>query len=93
MSPIILYQHLFLNLQLLNLLLWEIVNLNLNLLTEKKNIYIYYIERVVRLRCKDLIYTLYVGHPVERVPLNYNQVYWIIFMHNRAWCIAFEHSL
>lgn len=41
----------------------------------------------------DLIYTLYVGHPVERVPLNYNQVYWIIFMHNRAWCIAFEHSL
>ena len=43
MSPIILYQHLFLNLQLLNLLLWEIVNLNLNLLTEKKNIYIYII--------------------------------------------------
>lgn len=31
-------------------------------------------ERVVRLRRKDdLIYTSYVGHPVERVPLNYNR--------------------
>lgn len=46
-----------------------------------RGLYIVRIERVVRLRCKDdLIYnTLYVGHPVERAPLNCNQVIGLLY--------------
>lgn len=47
----------------------------------KSSLYVVRIERVVRLRCKDdLIYnTLYVGHPVERAPLNRNQVIGLLY--------------